>query len=112
MNVETQIITVGENEEVTLKAPKGAMAMRRLDKNNVEVFLLSEKELLALVGEPERPDVPAEVRQFAIDRGILTYLEKAVRTAQDVFAALPRCQNRGIRCIFTFLAWKVPVRVD
>ena len=90
MSVETQIIAVGENEQLTLKAPKGALAIRRVDKNKVEVFLLSEKALLALVGEPEGPDFSADVRQFAIDRGILPYVEQAVRTAQEVFAGADR----------------------
>jgi hypothetical protein len=90
MSVETQIIAVGENEEVTLKAPQGALAMRRVDKNKVEVFPLSEQALRTLVDEQERPDFAADVRQFSMDRGILPYVEKAVRTAREVFAGQER----------------------
>jgi hypothetical protein len=90
MSVKTQIIAVGENEEVTLKAPKGALAMRRVDDYKVEVFLLSDRALLALVDEQERPDISIDVRQFATDRGMLPYVEKTVRTAREVFAGQDR----------------------
>ena len=90
MSIETHIIAVGENEEVTLKAPKGALAMRRVDKNVVEVFPVSEEALRALVDEHERPDASADVRQFSMDRGILAYVEKAIQRAREVFAGQDR----------------------
>jgi hypothetical protein len=85
MSVETQIIDVGENEQLTLKAPKGALAVRRLDRNKVEVFPLSEQALLALTGEQERARLTPHVREFSIERRILIYVEKALQTAQEIF---------------------------
>ncbi len=64
--------------------------MRRVDKNKVEIFPLTDKALRTLVDEQERLDFSVEVRQFSMDRGILPYVERAVWTAREVFAGQDR----------------------
>jgi hypothetical protein len=90
MAVEAQIIPVGENEQVTLTAPKKALALRRLNKSSVEVFLVSEKDLLALVGAEKQVDLPKDVRTFAQAEGILPFVERAAQAVQEVFTGAER----------------------
>ena len=90
MAVETQIIPVGENEQVTLTAPRNALALRRVNKNTVEVFPVSEKDLLTLVGAEERVELAEEVRDFSAAAEILPFVEKAIQAARAVFAGADR----------------------
>lgn len=85
MAVETQILTIGENEQVTLTAPRNALALRRVNKNTVEVIPVSEKDLLALVGAEEQVALPEEVRTFSAAEGLLPFVKKAIQAARAEF---------------------------
>jgi hypothetical protein len=90
MAIETTLHPVGADQQVTVKAPQNyALAIRRVDKDNVRCYLLAEKDLLALVGEAHI-EVPDDVLDFALEEGIVEYLERAVKATREVFADADR----------------------
>jgi hypothetical protein len=87
MTIETKTIPIGEQEQITLTAPgKDILALRRVGKDAVRIYRVSEKDLLKLLGEDAPVELPDDVVSFCLDQDLVGYVEAAVRTVRAVFA--------------------------
>ena len=86
MTFEARTIAVGENEQLTLTAPKKfKFKVQQVDNNTVTVSLVADQGAFAPGGEEKQTDLPDDVLAFSRDQGIVEYLKSAIKAAQGNF---------------------------
>jgi hypothetical protein len=90
MTVEMNTGPGVEKDHLLTAPPTYGLAVCRVSQDSVRVYLVAEKDLLALVGDREALELPDNVLRFGLEHHILEYLERAMKAAREVFAGAHR----------------------